>query len=658
MGTTKTRETSSIMNTCSTTRYDDDDASMRTTTREEEETQSLLPQSSSAKTSSSTKKRNSYVALGGVVVASAGILGLVSKSSAAPRGGTIPVLGKDRSTIRLSVGCTPEDVLSLLPFDPKSWRGKVGAKFVTANLSPNFSYENAIDMPEETCGVFAVPHELAHDARYGFFLYEKANPENFVSDIGVQPKGGYADIEVIEEESPAVTTFTRPVSKKEAKKREKEKEMKAKKGEFEDGTKMTPTQKEFFEKKATLASKESKSSSSKSSSSKHAKKADDVEKDKVTKKSSSSSSSSSSKKETAEEKMIRLQQEKIDLLGKEVEETKEANAEKEAKQNEEAEREKEQLEHEEFLKQEKKELEKAKKLAKEKKNVGAFFDWGWWSSSLFHAEEVQSKEGTTIKSRRALLSSAHKPVQKLAVPSMGNSKKTSTAKVSAEQQKKIEKHDGEVSMIKNAKKHHKNVEISSENPIEEEVARARSEYPVQFISSMSSCNIKHELEDTEYYPRHGVANPMGHNVFVFGACRSDLPQCGNPAQKHPGNCQVPKPDDDTFKLAVKACLDEDPVEGNCHKFAKQSEFGVMSMWDVSEVTDMSEAFVDQERFNGDLSQWDTRSVKYFDKCLAARRPSTATLPHGDTLRKRRTTTCSPARLLSKLRGSVASDRPV
>ena len=55
-------------------------------------------------------------------------------------------------------------------------------------------------MPEEMCGVFATPHELAHDARYGFFLYEKANPENFVSDIGVQPKGGYADIEIVEEE--------------------------------------------------------------------------------------------------------------------------------------------------------------------------------------------------------------------------------------------------------------------------------------------------------------------------------------------------------------------------------------------------------------------------------------------------------------------------
>ena len=100
--------------------------------REGEETQSLLSSSSSTNT---TKKRNTnyyyyyYVALG--VVASAGILGTVSsKSSSAafPRGG-IPTLGKDRPTIRLSVGCTPEDVLSLLPFEPKSWRGAVSFFF-------------------------------------------------------------------------------------------------------------------------------------------------------------------------------------------------------------------------------------------------------------------------------------------------------------------------------------------------------------------------------------------------------------------------------------------------------------------------------------------------------------------------------------------------
>ena len=108
-----------IMNTCSRS------TSMR---REGEETQSLLSSSSSTNT---TKKRNTnyyyyYVALG--VVASAGILGTVSSksssSAAFPRGG-IPTLGKDRPTIRLSVGCTPEDVLSLLPFEPKSWRGAV-----------------------------------------------------------------------------------------------------------------------------------------------------------------------------------------------------------------------------------------------------------------------------------------------------------------------------------------------------------------------------------------------------------------------------------------------------------------------------------------------------------------------------------------------------
>jgi len=587
------------------------------------ETQSLLSQNEEGETKKTTftSTKKNVLTLGGL--AAVGILGLASSKSSSFGGSAAPFnngsrLGQTQSTIRLSVGCSPQDVLSLLPFEPKSWRGKVGAKFITANMSPKFSYENAIDMPEEMCGVFAVPHELAHDARYGFFLYEKANPENFVSDIGVQPKGGYADIEIVEEE---VQTAAKPVSKKEEKKQEKAKEMKQKEGEFEDGTKMTPTQKEFFEKKSTLAHKESKSSSSKKASKKSAAAADEDD-DKEEEEETEAKKSSSSKKETAEEKMVRLQQEKIDILEKEVQEAREADAEKErlateeeAKHNEEAEREKEQLKREEFLKQEKDELEKAKTLAKEKKNVGAFFDWGWWSSSLFHAEEEiaqQSKEESAkIKSRRALLSSAHKPVQKLAVPH-----KKTAAKLSAEQQKKVEEYDREVSMIKSAKKQHKDVEISSENPIEVEVVQARIEYPVQFISTMASCNTKHELEDTEYYPRKGVANPMGNNVFIFGACRSDVPQCGNPAQRHPGSCQVPKPDDDTFKLAVKACLDEDPMEGNCHKFAKQSEFGVMFMWDVSEVTDMSEAFADQDRFNGDLSQWDTRSVKYFDRMFS------------------------------------------
>ena len=122
-----------IMNTCSRS------TSMR---REGEETQSLL--SSSSSTNTTTKKRNTnyyyyYVALG--VVASAGILGTVSSksssSAAFPRGG-IPTLGKDRPTIRLSVGCTPEDVLSLLPFEPKSWRGAVS--LVSLHSSSSFSF--------------------------------------------------------------------------------------------------------------------------------------------------------------------------------------------------------------------------------------------------------------------------------------------------------------------------------------------------------------------------------------------------------------------------------------------------------------------------------------------------------------------------------------
>ena len=595
------------------------------TANNEKETQSLLSQKNeegeTKKTTSA--KKNVFLTVGGL--AAVGILGLASSKSSSSFGGSAAPftngsrLGQTQSTIRLSVGCSPQDVLSLLPFEPKSWRGaqfillvyvyivssfiflarsnflsrnlrrvrnrpksclttkydasltfflhstvislhsksssqnninddnnniktgKVGAKFITANMSPNFSYENAIDMPEEMCGVFAVPHELAHDARYGFFLYEKANPENFVSDIGVQPKGGYADIEIVEEE---VQTAAKPVSKKEEKKQEKAKEMKQKEGEFEDGTKMTPTQKEFFEKKATLAHKESKSSSSKKASKKSAAAADEdddkEEEEEEETEAKKSSSSSSSKKETAEEKMVRLQQEKIDILEKEVQEAREADAEKErlateeeAKHNEEAEREKEQLEREEFLKQEKDELEKAKTLAKEKKNVGAFFDWGWWSSSLFHAEEEiaqQSKEESAkIKSRRALLSSAHKPVQKLAVPH-----KKTAAKLSAEQQKKVEEYDREVSMIKSAKKQHKDVEISSENPIEVEVVQARIEYPVQFISTMASCNTKHELEDTEYYPRKGRCEPDGEQRLYLWRVSLGRAAVRQPGAKAPG----------------------------------------------------------------------------------------------------------------------------
>ena len=41
--------------------------------------------------------------------------------------------------------------------------------------------------------------------------------------------------------------------------------------------------------------------------------------------------------------------------------------------------------------------------------------------------------------------------------------------------------------------------------------------------------------------------------------------------------------------------------------------GSMPHWDVSKVTDMSEAFKDKDTFNADLSNWDVSSVTDMNK---------------------------------------------
>ena len=95
------------------------------------ETQSLLSQKNEEgetkkKTTTSAKKKNVFLTVGGL--AAVGILGLASSTSSSFGGSAAPFtngsrLGQTQSTIRLSVGCSPQDVLSLLPFEPKSWRG-------------------------------------------------------------------------------------------------------------------------------------------------------------------------------------------------------------------------------------------------------------------------------------------------------------------------------------------------------------------------------------------------------------------------------------------------------------------------------------------------------------------------------------------------------
>ena len=59
-----------------------------------------------------------------------------------------------------------------------------------------------------------------------------------------------------------------------------------------------------------------------------------------------------------------------------------------------------------------------------------------------------------------------------------------------------------------------------------------------------------------------------------------------------------------FQVAINTCLSTNPDDGMC----SGSEYGAMPDWDVSQVTDMSNAFSNKYDFNGDLSSWDTSNV--------------------------------------------------
>ena len=63
--------------------------------------------------------------------------------------------------------------------------------------------------------------------------------------------------------------------------------------------------------------------------------------------------------------------------------------------------------------------------------------------------------------------------------------------------------------------------------------------------------------------------------------------------------------DDNFLSAIQTCLSTNPVNGMC----SDSQYGAMPDWDVSQVTDMKDAFKNRYDFNADISAWDVSSVE-------------------------------------------------
>jgi uncharacterized protein (TIGR02145 family) len=62
--------------------------------------------------------------------------------------------------------------------------------------------------------------------------------------------------------------------------------------------------------------------------------------------------------------------------------------------------------------------------------------------------------------------------------------------------------------------------------------------------------------------------------------------------------------DANFKTAIADCLSTHPVTGLC----VDSQYGSMLDWDVSNVTDMKEAFKDRSDFNAKIGSWDVSNV--------------------------------------------------
>ena len=67
--------------------------------------------------------------------------------------------------------------------------------------------------------------------------------------------------------------------------------------------------------------------------------------------------------------------------------------------------------------------------------------------------------------------------------------------------------------------------------------------------------------------------------------------------------------DATFQSAIESCLNEDYRYGMCTNFALTSGYGIMTYWDVSQVTQMNNTFEWRSSFNGFLDRWDVSNVK-------------------------------------------------
>ena len=84
--------------------------------------------------------------------------------------------------------------------------------------------------------------------------------------------------------------------------------------------------------------------------------------------------------------------------------------------------------------------------------------------------------------------------------------------------------------------------------------------------------------------------------------------------------------DANFETAINTCLTTNPIDGLC----SDSEYGAMPDWDVSSVTDMSNAFSAKSDFNADISSWDVSNVTNMNEMFSEANSFNQNLNNWDT----------------------------
>ena len=176
---------------------------MNTTTHSTEEKLLLakaggsLDSSSSSSSSASTSFLKGFSRASKMVAGAAGLalVGAGTLSASRAHQAHTNGLGSNAASadvVTLTLGCSPTDLLSLLPFEPKSWtKAEVGVKFVSSAMSKTFDFSQAKEMVSTSqCGVYQLPYQMSENSKFGFYLYEKGNPSNHMSDMLPQVKGG------------------------------------------------------------------------------------------------------------------------------------------------------------------------------------------------------------------------------------------------------------------------------------------------------------------------------------------------------------------------------------------------------------------------------------------------------------------------------------